>query len=663
MTGLSMGVGPTPSIKGGAGPTLVSRVLAECLEKEKNRKPVLSTNEEVRIVRLAEVTIMRELSKREDLSISDLSISDFESCSWRQLKLALLIREWQGGSFIAELENLVPRPVGLSDTWFLAGVVQRFLPSGFLARWTPYWLRGGWDCRRMIFRISFPHGVVRLPESEECINRICAYSKLEWWFRQAYTNAHIDEETWMASGQPPTFLMSVKHSMGKKAFDDAIQEMRHHVPPPAHLSNLQYLACLRKYAESTPLKMTKSFRTRNRNDTLPSSSCDPQPSSSSSVPADSITPEAVPSRSLPISSPTSRESAGTNQLVDTNESVGTNQLVDTNESVGTNQLVDTNESVGTNQLVDPEMTAFMVRVLDDCAEKERSEKEVVTAEMRERGKGIILMTHEAKRDLAQFALTSFQGMLSTNKSDVSNRRTGRGKPFSTAGWRWLSLVGLMNDHLEAELLNQVIAESEKIVPRPKHVSPLWYLACRMQTCLKGRQVAPRFSSWLKEPPAWWVFSSAIYRDHFPDEFGELPVSVASARLIAFSSRAAHWIACGLRRFSRRSEPRRRRTSNDDIVDIFHTVLGDRWFGEMINLVKPKISAIAHGPHQGPQQMCELPDKSIMEAVLRHAELDRRMTCGFCRAWQFDVALKRYGNIADPNSSTNDEEPTKRVRSG
>ncbi|EZG85057.1 putative Pc-fam-6, partial [Gregarina niphandrodes] len=225
---------PAHSTESWVGTKLVASVLKECLEKEKDNEPVLRPNEQLKVVSLAKTGLLRELSKHTmtDLSTSDLSISDFEGCSWRWLKLALLVREWQdrdqGGftELIEKLEAWVPRPVGLSETWFLANVMQRVISSGYLTRWLSpavSW-QGGWNCQKMVYRFSFPDEVVRLPENEESVNRVCACSRLYWWFHQAQKNIRIDEETWKAPKTPkPVF--TVQGVLGKPGFDDAVTGM------------------------------------------------------------------------------------------------------------------------------------------------------------------------------------------------------------------------------------------------------------------------------------------------------------------------------------------------------------------------------------------------------------------------------------------------------
>ncbi|EZG84595.1 hypothetical protein GNI_012490, partial [Gregarina niphandrodes] len=287
--------------------------------------------------------------------------------------------------------------------------------------------------------------------------------------------------------------------------------------------------------------------------------------------------------------------------------------------------------------------SFVAGVLKECAERESNEKAVLTVEM--------------KLDIAKFAAQIFRTALLLKKSV---ERNGRNRdPFEACGWRWLCLVGLMNDYLEPELLRQIISDSEKIVPRPKHVSPLWYLACRMPASVDGRRVATRFKSWLKEPPAWWPVSSGIYQDHFPHEFGELPMSKTSARLIAFSSRAAHWLASGIGNFRVTSKtwiP----SKNADIVNIFHTSLGDQRFSQMIDLVKPKFHAII----QAPELIAELTDRSIMEVLCKYASIHRKPAYKFCKDWQFDVPSEKSDLSMDLSTDTSeDEPPPKKTRSG
>ncbi|EZG85055.1 hypothetical protein GNI_012150 [Gregarina niphandrodes] len=578
-----------------SGHNLVARVLEECLEKEKDNEPVLSPDEELRVVRLAKAAVMRELSKPSSgtgVWISKLSISDFEACSWRWLKLVLLMHAWQdkGGGFgevISVLESFLPRPVGVNDTWFLAGVVQRFTVAGYLSRWLPRTVPvgSGWHSRTLLYRVTFPDDVVRLPETEECVNRVCASSKLGWWLCEAQRNIRIDEETWKVP-VCPNAIFTVQRALGKQIFDDALQAMRRMFTPPSRMSNAMFVACLLKHVDT--MSLTKNIRRLRLTSSSSTSSSfsQPSPCSSDIICHDSVRPDG---------------------------------------------LIDSDRSV------DAEMTSFLARVIEDCATRERNEAVSLT--------GVWCV--------ARTAFEEFEAVLSSKRKSDERRRDGRTMPlFNSCGWRWLCLAGLMNDHLEPDEVRQLIAESEKLVPRPKHVSPLWYLACRIQACLRVRVIAAGFKSWLKAPPAWWVFSCAIYQDHFPKTFGQLPMSKRSARLIAFTSKAAHWIASGIKNFHV-TKKTLLPSSYGDIVDIFHKVMGDRWFNEMINIIRPKISI------QARQHMGQMTDKSLMEIILKYARAQRNMASQFCGLWQFDIASKRSDDLADAESSE-DERPTKRV---
>ncbi|EZG85054.1 hypothetical protein GNI_012140 [Gregarina niphandrodes] len=539
---------PAPSGKPGARPSLVLRVLDECLEMEKDLRPALRPDEEEEVVRWAETDILQELRNRK--TTADMSISEFEACSWRWLKLVLLMREWQdkGGSFkevISTLDNLVSRPVGLSDIWFLAGMVQRFVSSMSFSRVLHRTLmpHSGWDCRRMIYREGFPDTIVRLPESEECVNRVSASSKLEWWLRQAERNIRIDEDTWTVPRHLAS-LFRVQRVLGKPTFDDAIEAMKYRIPPPSYakLSNRQYLACLLKYV--------KTDMSKNVHRTKPCR--DPQASSTDPV---------------------------------------------------------------------EEMRTFVAGMVEECSRNDKIEERSSTM----------------KKYIAGYALRSFQAVLSRKRDKGYRIRN----PFNSCGWRWLSLAGLMNDYLEPELVTELISDSEMVVPRPKHVSPLWYLACRMQACLKGTDIARIFNG---DPPSWWISNTVIYQDSFPQTFGELPMSERSAQLIGFSSKAAHWIASGIRRFhttNRTWSP----TPYFNIVDRFQAVLGDIKFNEMINLIKPRFSTIARAQHK----MCNLSDKAIAEVILRYAGVARRESIRFCKAWQ-------TGNLEKTDTNSSVDEP-------
>ncbi|EZG85049.1 hypothetical protein GNI_012090 [Gregarina niphandrodes] len=587
---------PEPLVGPWLGSDLVGRVLEECLATEQNLKPTLCAGQETDIVRLATASILREIKDRG----CEVPISDFEACSWRWLNLALLIHEWEvkNGSVrkvVAEIERLIPKPVGYSDTWFLAGMLHRFLSSGCLARWLPNHHSYGWNCRKLIFRVTFPDGVVRLPESEECVNRICASSKLAWWLCEAQRNIQIDEETWKVS-KWPTKLFNVQTPLGKRVFEKAIEAMRQVIPPPSgmKLSNSMYLACLLKYVDRVSQKQRKIKG-------YPKITIDP----TSDRPSSSIPPHCKPSCSSPF-------------------------------------LVECDDTINPDRSVAAEMGSFMASVLEGCKEREKME--------------VGDLTRTQKKSVARYARRKYRAVLSQKSKSIKDPNL-IANAFRTCGWRWLCLVGLMNEYLDPGELHQLIADSEKIVPRPKHVSPLWYLACRMQNCVKGSRIIPGFGKSLDALPAWWVLNMIIYQDHFPQEFGELPMSETSTRLIVFSSRATHWLASGIRHF-RLTSATWSPTSNHDIVDIFHTVLGDQWFNEMINLIKPKISQIA--PNEGPQQMQRLSPKSIMETVLRYAMVSRKASEAFCTAWQFDVPSKKYGLM----NSEADEEPTaKRLCSG
>ncbi|EZG84452.1 hypothetical protein GNI_012880 [Gregarina niphandrodes] len=601
-----------PSAEVWTGVNLVSRILDECLEMEKNCKRSLRPHEEEALVRLAHVAILEELSSRKktaisdlsfpDLSFPNLSISDFECCSWRWLKLALLMREYQdkedGGfsKLIVELEDYVSRPTGLSDTWFLAGVLQKFLATWCLAGWLIHttYPQGGWSCRKMIFRISFPDGVVRLPESEECVNRVCASSKLGWWLHQAQRNIRVDEKTWKVSKWPTT-LFGIQRSLGKRIFNDTMEAMKRVIPPSACLSNQQYLACLLKYVRTSPRKQIKIIR-------CPKAT--PRSSSSMSLSPKTILPEAVTSCSTATA------------------------------SCSPPSLVDADRRPDAERSVAGHMATFVAGVLEECAERERSE-------------GVVLPEAE-KVHIAKSSAEGFEIALSFTKM-LENGRRRRKTRFNACGWRWLCVAGLMNDYLDRERLHELIADSEKIVPRPKHVSPLWYLACQMQ---QARIRIP----WQQAAPSWWAFSCAIYPDHFPHEFGELPMSETSARLIVFSSRAAHWLASGIINF-RVTRKTWLPSKNADIVDVFHTVFGNTKFNEIINLIKPKVVEISQDPEQVRQQT----NKSLMETVLKYTPLQRRTSSGFCRAWGFDVSLDPKRPPYEVTNSSEDEPPTKKER--
>ncbi|EZG84531.1 hypothetical protein GNI_012620 [Gregarina niphandrodes] len=571
------------------GYDLVARVWKECLEKEKGLHPVLRPDEELKVVMLAEAAILKELSGGK--TREDLSISDFEACSWRWLKLVLLMHEWQdkGGGFrevISALESFLARPVGVNDTWFLAGVVQRFITTGYLSRWLPRTVppQSGWHCRKTVCRVSFPDEVVRLPETEESVNRVWASSLLDWWFRQAQRNIRIDKNTWKIQ-EPLSTVLSVQQALGKQAFENAIEVMKRVIPPPRQLSSVNYLCCLLQYFETSPLIITRARRPL---------ACRPRPCPD---------PRSIPPEVGAMSTPSSPS------------------------------LADVDRSVGANRSVAVEMTTFMTRVLQECLERERLE-----------------LAGASRLSTAMYAIHRFRTALCSQKKSTERiARKPKMNPFDMCGWRWLCLVGLMNDNLKPHALQQLIADSEKIVPRPKHVSPLWYLACRMQACLKGRDISQK----LRWP--WWAFNT-IYRDHFPETFGELPMSETSVRLIAFSSRAAHWIASGIRKF-RLTRKTWSVTSSRDIVDIFHTVLGHHRFNEAIDLIKPKICKIA--PDEGPQQMQQLQDKCIMGILFKYARVARKVSCRFCRSWQFDVDPNPKGS--DEVSSSEDEPPAKKVR--
>ncbi|EZG85053.1 hypothetical protein GNI_012130 [Gregarina niphandrodes] len=634
---------PPPSVEAWAGHDLVAHVLKECLEEEKTRKPSLTGREERRIVSLAGDAILKGLAKvRNDVPISNLSISDFECFSWKWLKLALLMRangqQEPTGTFtdlITQLEEFVSRPIGLSDTWFLAGVLQRFLGHGCLSRWLPRGLASNcdWGCRRLIFRVSFPNDVLRLPETEDCIKRVCAISKLDWWLRQAKRNIRIDEETW-TSFERPAELSRIQRNLGKRTFDAAIETMRVLIQPPSYLSNLQYIACLLKYIEISPPKIRWARRSETSRSSLPSSSSSVPPEA---VPPESVPPEAVPPETVPPEA-VPPETVPPEAVPSSSVASSSQSLVDPRSWVNTNSSIDPNKSVDRDRSISAEMATFMALTLNECAERERTENSV--------------LTEAEKGSVARFAAYTLRRVISSvGEKSVSGRgRSVRANPFNNCKWRWLCLVGLMNDYLEPNLFHELIADCEKRASRPKHVSPLWYLACRMQVSLSPREIAAGFNSCLKALPAWWTSSSSIYQDHFPHDFGELPMSEMSARLIAFSSRAAHWLASGLPRF--RLTPKTwSRTPNRDVVDVFHTVLGQVRFSQMINLIKPKLCKLGHTP----LVIGQATDKTIMEAVLKYAKVDRRLSLAFCKAWQCDVT-RPDGTTSD---SSGDEPPTKR----
>ncbi|EZG84951.1 hypothetical protein GNI_012390, partial [Gregarina niphandrodes] len=327
----------------------VGRVLDECLEMEKNRKPTLTARQEMEVVRMATAAILKTVYERE--SITDVSISDFEGCSFRCLKLASLICEWQdrehGGftELIARLEELVSRPADLSDTWFLAGVVQIFSSARYLYRWLPLTVspQSGWGCRKMVFRVSFPDDVLHLPESEDCVKRVCASSKLDWWFHQAIGNICRDEETWQLRGWPAALFKNYR-DLGKRTFDDAIRAMRHIIRPPSHLSDLKFMGCLLKYVETTSAMKTGRRRAaHNPEATRLSSSGDPLPSSFDSSPAPACS---------------------------------------TRPWVDASRLIDPDHSDYPDRSLAAEMTSFVAGVLKECAERESNEKAVLTVEMK-----------------------------------------------------------------------------------------------------------------------------------------------------------------------------------------------------------------------------------------------------------------------------------------
>ncbi|EZG84598.1 hypothetical protein GNI_012520 [Gregarina niphandrodes] len=582
------------------GTDLVERVLDQCLKDEKNYKPVLMRHQQLKIARLAKAGLLRELGRASSgKGVPDLSISDFKCCSWRWLKLALLMREWQTKdgdftNFIATLQGFVLRPEGLSDVWFLAGILQRFMTAWSLSNWLPRQLspQGGWNGRKMIFRVSFPDGVVHLPESKKSINRVCAMSKLVWWLHQAQQTVRIDKETWTDSGWPAA-LTRVKSNLGE-IFDETVQAVKTKFPPPSlSMSNSRYLSCLLKYVDMTPPSQTK-------------------------IPRPSYT---VKKRKC---------------------------LPDSNPSTSSVDAENISEPVDPDRSVIEEMSGFMASVLEDCAERERKEK--------------IGYPVAGKVHVSRVCFQKFLGVLSsTRKSAERNRDKRISDPFKMCGWRWLCLAGLMNDYLETYEVLQVIADSEKLVARPKDVSLLWYLACRLQSCLRGKDIIAGILDGMKEgdvSSGWWTVSTVIYRDHFPQTFGELPISETSVRLIAFSSRAAHWIAQGIRKLRCTPKTWRRPVSNRDIVDSYHAVLGHGRFNEMIKLVRPKISTITDSP----KKLLKLSDKTIMEILLKYTKLDRRIHLEFCRDWLFDtVASKGYKRLSeDEANSSEDEGPAKRV---
>ncbi|EZG73993.1 hypothetical protein GNI_047820 [Gregarina niphandrodes] len=237
---------------------------------------------------------------------------------------------------------------------------------------------------------------------------------------------------------------------------------------------------------------------------------------------------------------------------------------------------------------DSGLRAFVATVIQERVEAERKAAERYGREWMDR-EGVL--PKEGKREVAEFvAEWAVPGNLEWKKPyHAAEPDFGKGR------WRWVHLAGVIKDQLDRSVVNDLVATAEGAIPRPAGVSPLWFLAAVLRTSAVHRTLDNRIGRWLATRDSGWKSSFSLHSDIFPPDFGPLPESQASRRVVALLCWAAHWFKSGAQYLGQLDECDREIKLRQSSVfgaaaRFIHQGLGDRTFGQLVALFKPRLAA-------------------------------------------------------------------------
>ncbi|EZG74069.1 hypothetical protein GNI_047680 [Gregarina niphandrodes] len=272
---------------------------------------------------------------------------------------------------------------------------------------------------------------------------------------------------------------------------------------------------------------------------------------------------------------------------------------------------------------DAALRSFVGTVIQECVEAEQKAAERYGKEWMDR-EGI--MSEEGKCEVAKFAARWMRGVTMDKLKACHLRKT---LGFRHCGWRWLHLAGVIKDQLGPSEVDGLLAVVERGVPRPEHVSPLWFLASVLRLPGAGQVLDYHIKKRLGPGDNGWTSPVTLHCDIFPHDFGPLPESQAHRQRLIMVCWTAHWLKKGSQHFgqSRRghSVPRCRLWQSSVFSSVAHfsrQLLGDDTFGKLIALFRARLPPAAN-----------ISDTALMDCVLKHADLKHRRANEFCKQFQ------------------------------
>ncbi|EZG85046.1 hypothetical protein GNI_012060 [Gregarina niphandrodes] len=455
--------------------------------------------------------------------------ADFRSCPWNSLYLAGLVcsrlPEHQG--WLRAFADVIPRPPALTDSWYLACVLELDSDARHLARQLA--AAAGVNCvdaaERLFCETFAPaaHVCAPLPSRAEALQLTCAFSKLEYLLTGPGRTLpwELLEHREPVKGQ--RLLPFLKRVLGPAACSKVTALLRDRLPPPAswfRLRNERFLTYVLECALSPwdcPREPTHAAR---------NGEAQTQSRGSEAAPTPCRGPKAAQVEVL-IPPPA------------------------------------------------PGPVAYMKEVLAECATTEAEERRRWSVAQREQWA-------KARHDMASLAVTKLWSRLPRAVAATAS------EPWLKVGWRWVSLAGMLHDVYGSEQVLALAKKCEMEVARPSGVSPLWYLAELLRRYVSNRLIARRLNGWRSRGVELldWECYMPVYHDNFPTEFGQLPNSEASRTLVCVASRTLHWVIHGSERLG--AEPA---SQHERAVESIYRVLGARRCKDLVAVFRPQVAAV------------------------------------------------------------------------
>ncbi|EZG74068.1 hypothetical protein GNI_047670 [Gregarina niphandrodes] len=251
---------------------LTARVLSDCLAEEEAPLQSFSETEANELLKYV-IHCFRGGRRKQNVNIS------FETCAWRALNLALFLRERlskqslidtstqsvgpsqvarsEFGALIDGAEQIVKRPLGVGDVWFLACTMRALkMADSRNLKTLP-----AWRSTALLYRDTIPDDLPRLPQGKEAIRLVATASKLQFWLHQAAAAFRSGEPAAVNPFQRQATVSSSRTAVGRNRFDEEIKTWMARIPGPPKIKTIsQYAMWLLSWANTESRSVMNSAR-------------------------------------------------------------------------------------------------------------------------------------------------------------------------------------------------------------------------------------------------------------------------------------------------------------------------------------------------------------------------------------------------------------------